>query len=249
MKSNVILIFYCSFALFLASAAQASEFTDNTCYEESANCQTQSDWLTGWCEAAVAARAVDQTVAECAQAVGANRPDTQGAAAQTSEFTDNTCYEEGANCQTQSDWLTGWCEAAVAARAVDQTVAECAQAVGATTPAQNQNSNSSASSSRQSSGGGQDSQVRTSDNSGDDSGAQGLQGHVGNSPHGERASLPDHGSDHSNPHGERCQSYRVMRTDPSRLVCERPSPVSGSDSEGTPFNPFDTTPRPWSPGD
>ncbi len=155
MKYNVILIFCCSFALFLASAAQASEFTDNTCYEESANCQTQSDWLTGWCEAAVAARVVDQTVAECAQAVGANRPDTQDAAAQASEFTDNTCYEEGANCQTQSDWLTGWCEAAVAAGVVDQSVDECAQAVGATTPAQNQNSNSRASSSRQSSDGGQ----------------------------------------------------------------------------------------------
>ncbi len=82
MKSSVILIFSCLFTSFLATAAQASGFTGNTCYEEGANCQTQSDWMIGWCEAAVAAGAVDQTAEECAQSVGANHPNMQVAPTQ-----------------------------------------------------------------------------------------------------------------------------------------------------------------------
>lgn len=69
MKSNVILIFSCLFTLFLATAAQASDFTGNTCYEEGANCQTGADWVRGWCEAAAAAGTIDQTVEECARSL------------------------------------------------------------------------------------------------------------------------------------------------------------------------------------
>ena len=61
-------------ALLLATVAQASEFSGNTCNEEGANCQTQADWMKGWCEAATEAGAVDKTVEECTQSVGANHP-------------------------------------------------------------------------------------------------------------------------------------------------------------------------------
>ncbi len=77
MKSDVILIFSCFFTLLLATAAQASEFTGNSCNEEGANCQTQSDWMIGWCEAASAAGAVNQTVEECTESVGANHANYQ----------------------------------------------------------------------------------------------------------------------------------------------------------------------------
>lgn len=179
MKHNVILMFSCFFTLFLMPAAQASDFVDNTCHGEGANCQTMSDWMIGWCEAASAAGTVDQTVEECAQSVGANHPDMQ----------------------------------------VVPTPSQNA--------AQNQNPTNSASSSKQSSGARQSS----SDNTGasGDSGAQSLQGHTGDTSDAERAAAPDKDSSKSDTQYETCQSYRVTRNNPARLVCVRPSRGSAKD--------------------
>ena len=55
MRFLLILIFACAFVLFLETDAQAPEFSGNTCNEEGANCQTDDDWVYGWCEAAVEA--------------------------------------------------------------------------------------------------------------------------------------------------------------------------------------------------
>jgi hypothetical protein len=77
--------------------AQASEFSGNTCNNEGANCQTRADWLTGWCEAAVAAGAVEETVEECKQSVGANNPDNQGTLTERS----NAQQQGNSNAQQQ----------------------------------------------------------------------------------------------------------------------------------------------------
>ena len=71
MKPDAILIIACIFTLYLgATAAQASDFTDNTCYREGANCQTDEEWKAGWCEAAVAAGVFIGTAEQCVQPGG-----------------------------------------------------------------------------------------------------------------------------------------------------------------------------------
>ena len=70
MKSSIILTIACIFTLFLATVAQASEFTDNTCYREGANCQTDEEWKAGWCEAAVTAGVFIGTAEQCVQPGG-----------------------------------------------------------------------------------------------------------------------------------------------------------------------------------
>ena len=249
MRHIVILVFSCLFVLFLATTAQASEFTGNTCYDEGANCQTQADWLVGWCEAAFAAGAIDQTVEACAQSVGANQSNNQvvptqsQTTAQASEFTGNTCHEEGANCQTQADWMIGWCEAVSAAGVVEQSVEECTQSIGANhpdmqvVPAQSQNTRSSASDSGQSG-----SRKHSTDRSSGDSGTQRLQRNADDVSNAERAQLPDQKSSNTVTQNEQCQSYRVIRNDPTRRICVRPLTESVPDTKGTNFDPFDTTP-------
>ena len=226
MKSKVILIFSCFFTVFLATTTQASDFTGNTCHEEGANCQTHYDWTKGWCEAASAAGVINETVEECAR----------------SGLPGNTCHEEGANCQTRYDWTNGWCEAAFAAGTIDQTVDECVQSAGANdpqiqgVPAQNQNAHSNTSSSGQGNGGGQPGLSGTSGAQGS-SAISGAQGDLGPAISGAQADL---GPGRGEAQWERCQSYRVTRSDSSRLVCVRPSPSSDSvpDYEGTNFDPF-----------
>ena len=51
-------------------------------------------------------------------------------AAQEHGFSGNTCYEEGANCQTEAEWKFGWCEAAVAAGVFIGTAEQCVQPGG-----------------------------------------------------------------------------------------------------------------------
>ena len=70
MRSSIILTIACIFILFLATVAQASEFTDNTCYEAGANCQTDEEWKAGWCEAAVTAGVFIGTAEQCVQPGG-----------------------------------------------------------------------------------------------------------------------------------------------------------------------------------
>ena len=169
MKTYLILMISCIFSLLLATAAQASEFTGNTCNEEGANCQTQSEWMIGWCEAASAAGAVDQTVEECTESVGADHANYQVPA------------EDYKNAHNDS---------------------------------------------------GQRSLVRASD-------AEGSSGNSGDSGAARKSSGRSSGQ------GEQCKYYRVQRSHPGRLVCVRPQPVSvPPDAEGSAFNPYDTTPKP-----
>ncbi len=76
-------------------------------------------------------------------------------AAKASQFTGNTCNEEGANCQSHEDWVYGWCEAAVAAGVFIGTADQCVQPGGGggqlVENTQNQNPTSSDSDSGQSS--------------------------------------------------------------------------------------------------
>ena len=170
MKTSLIMMISCIFSLLLASAAQASEFAGNTCNEEGANCQTQSEWMIGWCEAASAAGAVDQTVEECRQSVGADHHSYQVSA------------EDYKNAQGDS---------------------------------------------------GQRSLERASD-------AEGSSGNSGDSGAARQSSGRSSGQ------GEQCQYYRVQRSDPSRLECVRPQPESvPPDSEGPAFDPFDNAPNPF----
>lgn len=70
MRFLLISIFACAFVLFLETDAQAPEFSGNTCNEEGANCQTDDDWVYGWCEAAVEAGVFIGTAEQCIQPGG-----------------------------------------------------------------------------------------------------------------------------------------------------------------------------------
>ena len=171
MKSKIILIFSCLFTLFLATAAQASNFSDNTCHEEGANCQTEAEWKYGWCEAAVATGVFEGTAEQCTQPGGGG------------------------------------------GRLVGSTQSE--------NRAQGQNTNGGASGSGA-------------------AGAQRLSGNTGGS--GDSAASDASGD--SSAQGQECQRYRVSRSNPSQLVCDKPGLTPGpTDSEGSPFDPFDTTPK------
>ena len=168
MKHNVALLISCIFTLLLATVAQASEFSGNTCNEEGANCQTQADWMIGWCEAATAAGAVDKTIEECTQSVGANHPMYQ----------------------------------------VPST--------------QNQNAQSSASSSNKS---GRDGKSR-GDNQNKDQATLKRSPNTSSSVK-SGSGTPKQGSDKTSNQWVRCGSWRVNRNDPGRSECVNPAP-SGS---------------------
>ena len=171
MKSTVLLMFSCIFTLFLATAAQASNFSGNTCYEEGANCQTDEEWVAGWCEAAVAAGVFIGTAEQCVQPGGGG--------------------------------------------------GRLAESTPSQNPAQNQNGQSGASSSRQSSGGGNSS-------GGNQAKDQTLTRSTDTSSSAQSGSgTPKQGSGKTGNQWEQCKSWRVHRDDPGRSVCVNPAP-SGS---------------------
>ncbi len=101
MKANIILIFSCLFVLFLATAAQASGFTGNTCYEEGANCQSEAEWKAGWCEAAVAAGVFEGTAEQCVQPGGGGGRLVESPQNQNSDKDANSSGQSGSDAQNQ----------------------------------------------------------------------------------------------------------------------------------------------------
>ncbi|MCY4465344.1 MAG: hypothetical protein OXE46_07390 [Chloroflexi bacterium] len=215
MRKNIVLVFSCVFTLFLATVAQAASFSGNACYEEGANCQTEDEWKAGWCIAAVEEGALSGSIQQCQETLGvASLSQYTQQRQNSSSFSGNVCYEEGANCQTEDEWKAGWCVAAVEEGALSGSIQQCQETLGVAPLSQytqqRQNSSSSASSSRQSSGGGQ--------------------GRVANQPTLTRISNPTiterkkDGSSEQASGWVRCQSWRVHRDNPGEQICVNPAP-------------------------